>query len=154
MDTKIANRSGPGVEPQANTNGTGTNGQEAEIGEESSHIWVINNQTRATVRSRFYKSLLLSVACVFQTVVAGEVLGLYGPLTFLAFALSVAVCAAVAAREVGALLSAVEMNPGRLKEKLWGSEDEADASEPRFRQGSPDQGSPQRGSSGQKQRSR
>jgi hypothetical protein len=71
------------------------------------------------VRSRFFKSLLLGVSCAFQLAVAGQVLRLYGPMTFLAFALGLLICSGIAAQEMGALLSAIDMQVARLKEALW-----------------------------------
>ena len=110
--------SGPGPEI-APSPGSDSNGHTAETSTESPSIWVVNNRSAATVRSRFFKSLLLGVSCAFQLAVAGEVLSLYGPMTFLAFALGILICSGIAAQEMGALLSAIDMRAARLKEVLW-----------------------------------
>ena len=110
--------SGPGPEI-APSPGPDSNGHTAPTSPESASIWVVNNRSAATVRSRFFKSLLLGVSCAFQLAVAGQVLRLYGPMTFLAFALGLLICSGIAAQEMGALLSAIDMQVARLKEALW-----------------------------------
>jgi len=144
MDTKAANRSrngpsgssplGPDVRPNPNANATGahSNGHDSVVGAENPRIWVINNQTATTVRSRFYKSVLLGVSCAVQLLIAGEVLAIFGPLTFAAFAVGAVICASISAQEMGALLSAIDMRATRLKEALWGQVGEPQIGEPQI----------------------
>lgn len=113
---------GPDIEPAPTPD---SNGDEAK--EEAGEIWIVSNKRQTVLRARFYKSLLLTVSCVFQLVIAGEVLRIYGPFTFLAFALGVTTCAGIAAHEAGSLLSGVDMRVSALKDALWGhSQDEVD----------------------------
>jgi hypothetical protein len=123
---------GPDVRPnpKAKATGANANGHEPVVGAENPRIWVINNQTATTVRSRFYKSVLLGVSCAVQLLIAGEVLALFGPLTFVAFALGAVICASISAQEMGALLSAIDMRATRLKEALWGPVGEPQIGEP------------------------
>jgi len=121
MSQETVDRPGPDIEPATvpDENGHG----EAVEGDEA--IWVVNDRSPAVLRARFYKALLLGVSCIFQLVIAGEVLKLYGPITFLAFTLGVVICAGIAAHEMGSLLSAVDMRFGALKKALWDDSEEA-----------------------------
>lgn len=116
IPTGPASKGGPEIAPSP---GPDSNGHTPPTSTDPPSIWVVNNRSAATVRSRFFKSVLLGVSCAFQLAVAGHVLRLYGPMTFLAFALGLLICSGIAAQEMGALLSAIDMRAARLKEVLW-----------------------------------
>lgn len=117
-------RPGPDIEPAPSPD---ENGHSEETGtkEDAGSIWVVDARSPSVLRARFYKALLLGVSCIFQLVIAGEVLKLYGPLTFLAFTAGVVVCAAIAAHEMGSLLSAIDLRLGALKQALWDRPEES-----------------------------
>jgi len=119
MDRETKAQPGPDVAPPPSPEG---NGHEDEAKAESGAIWIVNDRTSAAVRSRFYKAILLGLSCIFQLVIAGEILQMYGPFTFLAFTLGITICAGIAMQEVGALLSAIDMDFGVLKRALFDRE--------------------------------
>lgn len=87
-------------------------------------IWVVSQRSAATIRARFYKSIFLLAALAIELSISSDLLHQYGPVSFGAFLLSGGVIAAIAASEIGGLLSAVDMSFGRLKECLFSGEKE------------------------------
>jgi len=123
MSQETIDRPGPDVDPNTMPDDNGH--RQKTQGQDEGTIWVVNDRSPEVLRSRFYKALLLGVSCIFQLAIAGEVLALYGPLTFFAFTLGVVICAGIAAEEMGSLLSAIDMRFGALKKVLWNQFEDA-----------------------------